>query len=134
MVIDVRKCLKQGKFCGDFSFVFEPTADMIEIPYVEFNGAVDVKGKFHILEDDSLEVEGEIAYRLKGLCSRCLNETQTTVKYTFHEYFVVEDNEEDYLQHGGLADLTEVVKDAVLLSMPASLLCEDGCEMIAYHS
>ena len=75
-----------------------------------------------------------MTYTLQGLCSRCLRETEETVKTSLHVYFVTEDNEEDYLFRGGMADLSEAVNDAVLLSMPRSLLCRQGCEMIAYHS
>lgn len=134
MVIDVKKCLKQGKFNGDFAFDFEPDASDVDIPYVVFSTPVRVKGRFHVLEDDSLEVEGEISYTLKGLCSRCLKETEEKVVYAFHEYFTQEENGEDYSCKNGQADLAEVASDAVLLSMPHTLLCKDGCEMIAYHS
>ena len=134
MIIDVRKCLAQGKFNSDVAFSYRPDEGLIDIPYVSFKEPIAVKGSYHILEDDSLEFEAEVTYTLQGLCSRCLRETEETVKTSLHVYFVTEDNEEDYLFRGGMADLSEAVNDAVLLSMPRSLLCRQGCEMIAYHS
>ncbi|MGN1235653.1 MAG: YceD family protein [Christensenellaceae bacterium] len=134
MIIDVKRCLSHRQYNGEISLEIPVTKEMIGIPYVEAEGPAAVKGTFHILEDDSLEIEAELTYTLFGCCSRCLKETRMQVKYSIHEYFVKEDNGEDYLLRNNLADLTEVIGDAILTSMPLQVLCPEGCEMIAYHS
>ncbi|MFD0774753.1 YceD family protein [Streptomonospora algeriensis] len=73
-------------------------------------------------------------------CSRCLDPIQDTAEASFQELFRypgedglgpedtdTEDEEEDYYLEGELLDLEQVVRDAVVLTLPLSPLCREDC-------
>jgi uncharacterized protein len=75
---------------------------------------------------------------LAGECARCLEPFSSEFKVRFQELFVLatdaeraDDAEADdsYLLDGsGLLDLEPAVRDAIVLELPLSPLCEDGCQ------
>lgn len=75
---------------------------------------------------------------LQGECARCLETFSSEITVRFQELFVlaadaerVDDAEADdsYLLDGsGLLDLEPAVRDAIVLELPLSPLCEDGCQ------
>lgn len=129
MIIEVKKLNALKQYRGRLNFSFQAASDLIDIPYVKFSTPVHVEGEFFLLEDDSVEVEATLSYGLKGLCSRCLREAEAKITYVMHEYFVSEDNGEDYIYENGVVDLRQALQDAVLLSLPSRLLCgQADCE------
>ncbi len=76
---------------------------------------------------------------LEGECARCLEPFTTAIKVRFQELFVLgnagatqaEDAEgaDSYqLDGSGLLDLEPALRDAMVLELPLSPLCEDGCQ------
>ena len=76
---------------------------------------------------------------LAGECARCLEPFTSSMTVRFQELFTLApdeesepgqpDGEESYLLDGsGLLDLEPALRDAVVLELPLSPLCEDGCE------
>jgi len=75
---------------------------------------------------------------LAGECARCLEPFNSEFKVRFQELFVLatdaeraDDAEADdsYLLDGsGLLDLEPAVRDAIVLELPLSPLCEEGCQ------
>ena len=75
---------------------------------------------------------------LAGECARCLEPFSSEIKVRFQELFVLatdaeraDDAEADdsYLIDGsGLLDLEPAVRDAIVLELPLSPLCEAGCQ------
>jgi uncharacterized protein len=75
---------------------------------------------------------------LAGECARCLEAFSTEFKVRFQELFVLAadagraddaEAEDSYLLDGsGLLDLEPAVRDAIVLELPLSPLCEDGCQ------
>ena len=133
--IDVRKCNAEKRYAGDLELEFEGEESLVEIPYVSFSSPVRAKLHYEILEDDSVEVKGEISFSLKGACSRCLKETEQHIVGEAEGYFLPngDPNGEDYAYHGGIVDLREFLRDAVLWNMPARLLCNDNCSAPEYR-
>ncbi len=76
---------------------------------------------------------------LAGECARCLEPFTSATKARFQELFVLPDHavpgdagQEDeadsyWLDASGLLDLEPALRDAVVLELPLSPLCEDGC-------
>ncbi len=74
---------------------------------------------------------------LAGECARCLEAFSSEIKVRFQELFVLaadaeraEDAEADdsyVLDGSGLLDLEPAVRDAIVLELPLSPLCEEGC-------
>lgn len=76
---------------------------------------------------------------LDGECARCLEPFTSATTVRFQELFALEpededdsaqqDGEESYLLDGsGHLDLEPALRDAVVLELPLSPLCEEGCE------
>ena len=75
---------------------------------------------------------------LAGECARCLEPFTSAVKVHFQELFVLagdpdagdgEDDADSYrLDGNGLLDLEPALRDAIVLELPLSPLCEDGCQ------
>ncbi len=75
---------------------------------------------------------------LAGECSRCLEPFTSVITVRFQELFALggdgelaqdADAEDSYRLNGtGLLDLEPALRDAVVLELPLSPLCEDGCQ------
>lgn len=75
---------------------------------------------------------------LVGECARCLEQFTSAIKVRFQELFVLpgEDRQADdadaddsyRLDASGLLDLEAALRDAVVLDLPLSPLCEQGCK------
>ncbi|GLU46612.1 hypothetical protein Nans01_09630 [Nocardiopsis ansamitocini] len=89
-------------------------------------------------------VTGEARTALAAECSRCLDPLTEEVEADFQELFQYpsedepsgrqgadevdsEGEDEDYYLEGDLIDLEPVVRDAVVLALPSSPLCQDDC-------
>ena len=118
MVIDVRKLKYSGKEEVSFHFEYEPDGSTISLPNAEYDGLVQVNGTL-TLSGKSVFVDGEIKYSLNTLCTRCLTGVvfQNVVEF-----------DEEYKFKKGLVDLTEMVNEKLLLSMPYSVYCKEDCK------
>ena len=126
--IDVRKLNAQKKYAGDLAFEYEGEQSLIDSPYAAFSAPVGVNLHYEILEDDSVEITGCVTFTLKGCCSRCLNAAEQTFSGELDAYFVPRGGEsEDYRYTGGVIDLRDCLNDAVMLSLPARLVCGKNC-------
>lgn len=85
---------------------------------------------------DGILVTGTASLRLEGTCVRCLADLDTSLDITFRPFFVypgseVEDNDEsdDDIEpmDGPLLDLRPAFRDATLLALPLSPVCEPDC-------
>jgi uncharacterized protein len=75
---------------------------------------------------------------LAGECARCLEPFSSEFKVRFQELFVLaagaeradeaEADDSYVLDGSGLLDLEPAVRDAIVLELPLSPLCEDGCQ------
>lgn len=132
MILDVKKLNGLKEYSGEAEFVFDPPERLLDIPYVSFSGKAVAAIRYELFEDGTAEVRGTVTYRLKGLCSRCLKETETEVSGEISARYVREDNGEDYVFDGNTVDLTELFNDSVVFSMPRVLLCGEDCKGIVY--
>lgn len=128
MILDVKKLNGLKEYTGTAEFTFEPEAELIDIPYVSFAGNAMAKISYEIFEDGAVEVRGNVRYRLKGLCSRCLKEAETDVESPIDAVYLTEDNGEDYAYNGNKIDLGELFNDTIVFSLPNVFTCGDGCK------
>ena len=125
--IDVRTLTARKISEGTLAFSFEPEADLLEIPYVQFEGAVKAELTYRIFEDDSVEVAGRIFFALSGSCSRCLKETRKELTGEVDGFFLPgESDGENYGYVGGKILLSELMRDSLMFALPSRLLC-DAC-------
>ncbi|GAA3197028.1 YceD family protein [Actinocorallia longicatena] len=79
-------------------------------------------------------VSGTADLPIEGECARCLDELDFSMEVEFQELFVYDDtrsgsgaDEEEHRLDGDLLDLEPVLRDAVVLALPLSPLCQDDC-------
>src|SRR5215472_3698609 len=75
---------------------------------------------------------------LVGECARCLEPFESVVKVRFQELFTLggepaqadgdQDADSYRLNQSGLLDLEPALRDAIVLDLPLSPLCEHGCQ------
>lgn len=132
MVIDIRKLNAQKSYFGEMEFSYNAPESLLNIPLAVFDGPISVKFEYDLYEDNALEIRGKVSYRLKGQCTRCLRDVSVAVEGGLNALFEPKKDAEDYSYVGGVVDLTQAVEDAVVFSLPFTVLCDDECESISY--
>ncbi|MGB3413205.1 MAG: DUF177 domain-containing protein [Microbacteriaceae bacterium] len=92
------------------------------------NAAISLDARLESVHEGIL-VSGNVETEAIGECVRCLNEVILPIAVNFQELFGYELAEGvDYQVQDDHVNLEQVVRDAVVLSLPFSPVCEDGCE------
>lgn len=129
MVIDVKKLKFSGK--DECSFHFEEDFDdgIITLPDARFVSPVSVTGTL-TLGGNAVYAEGEIEYSVQGKCSRCAESVVFQNVVDFDEEFSDDPSAdpEVYTFAKGLVDLSEMVREKIVLSMPYTVYCKDDCK------
>ena len=125
-ILNVAQCKARGGAEGVLDFSYDPPGDLLDIPFVAFQGPIEVHLAYRIAEDDSVEVQGSIAFTLTGACSRCLEPASEHISYEVEALFEKgEGDGETYGYRGGIVNFGEMLRDAVLFALPSRLLCEE---------
>jgi len=125
-----------------FDFDFTLGAEEIDLDDTEarLKSPVRVIGKLvkHIAHTD---VEGDISAAIELECTRCLQKIDKNFEIPFHAAFVAPENstqaKEAGLQaedldvsvlEGNEIDLTELVREQILLNLPEQIFCREDCK------
>lgn len=80
-------------------------------------------------------VTAEVTAPLAGECARCLDEFMSSMQVRFQEMFVPSGadaadstSDDGYVLDGYLLDLEPALRDALVLELPLSPLCDDDCQ------
>lgn len=83
---------------------------------------------------DGVLVTGTVAYDASGVCSRCLDPLQEARSTSLSELYLwsppdEQDPDDDPLPvvAAGLIDLSDAVRDAIVLDVPLAPVCDDNC-------
>jgi uncharacterized protein len=72
---------------------------------------------------------GEAFGRTSGECGRCLDPIESDVEVDFQELFAYSGTSEDeFLVENEQIDLDQVIRDAVVLSLPLQPVCQQDCK------
>lgn len=132
--IDVR--LKQAKkaYVGELAFAFEGDNSLIDLPDTRFSSPVEAALRFEIFEDDTVDIAGTLTFSLTGPCSRCLKSVERTFTAEIDAcYEPGEGDGESYGFSNGVVDLSELLRDTLLVALPSRLTCEEECELPAWE-
>ena len=77
-----------------------------------------------------IAVTGSVSFRTRDSCFRCLDPTETDRRATIGALFDTADDDESYLLDGAEIDVEQMLRDEILLSLPMSPECPDGCERV----
>jgi uncharacterized protein len=108
----------------------EGTLDTVETAAARVAEGAEVEADltFEALNPQSVIVTGSISAPWQGTCRRCLGEATGTVSADVRELFEEDsDGEETYPLKGDQVDVEPMVRDAVLLDLPAAPLCREDC-------
>ena len=77
---------------------------------------------------DGILVSGDVRTSGSGECVRCLDPVTVPVEVEFQELFAYSEDEAfDYTVHNDHVDCEQVVRDAVVLSLPFQPVCREDC-------
>jgi uncharacterized protein len=92
-----------------------------------------LRGRLSKSGDDYL-LMGRIAGVLEATCSRCLEPARVSVDIPLAVTFVSADEDDDELEDDGVAafeggelDLSDEIRDEILLAIPLKTLCQEAC-------
>lgn len=137
MIIDL---ITLGNSPREFEFSLSPEEIELESDLAKLKNAVNVKGTLtkHIAQTD---IEGEIKTKLEFECTRCLQTIEQDLKIPFSAAFVLKENftqakeaelkAEDLdvsIIEGNEIDLSEVVREQLLLNLPEQVFCKEDCK------
>jgi uncharacterized protein len=137
MVIDLIT-LEKSPF--SFSHSFAPDEIDLDIETAKLKNAVEIEGELtkRIVQVD---VKGKIFAQIETECSRCLQTAELKLEIPFEAAFVTAENyteskeaelKEDDLDvsifNGDKIDVTELVREQILLNLPEQAFCREDCK------
>lgn len=136
MIVDLTT-LKDAQTSFDFSIV--PDEIDLEAGAIKLKDAAEVEGnlKKGIVQTD---VRGKVSARIEAECNRCLQAAEVFLDFPFDAVFVTRENytqekeaelRADDLEvsvfEGDEIDLTELVREQILLNLPTQVFCREDC-------
>lgn len=79
---------------------------------------------------DGVLVTATVTAPLAGECARCLDEFTSAAQVSFQELYAAEpggSGDDGYLLDGDMLDLEPALRDALVLELPLSPLCDPDC-------
>ncbi len=137
MIVDLTK-LENSRI--SFDFILKAGEVEIETEEIDIVGDVKVRGSLtkHIAQTD---VEGEILTKIEIECSRCLKKTESDLDIDFKAGFVAPENYTEQIEkeldineleisivENEEIDLKELVREQILLNVPAQFFCREDCK------
>lgn len=111
-----------------FSGHFRPDGDLLPYPEAEL---ADVYVQFDVtFVNPDVEAEGTITCLVNGYCDKCLAPVTKQIVLPFQQTFYKDcgPEEDDYVYFDSKLDVTQAVRDEIVLSVPTSLVCKDDCK------
>lgn len=126
MILDLRDIKRKGKDSLDFFFEYSPEKEFTDATFMKIEMPIMVVGTVFITGEGSAFIECETTFKVKGSCTRCLEETEREYSVQVREG-LDEDSEDGYPIVNDRIDLTKIIDDAVFMNMPISFLCREDC-------
>lgn len=130
MALDVGRALKNpGQVFSFQERLTLPEMEVLSDP-VRFDG-VAVAGEFFYTGEHRISLRAEAEATVVSRCSRCLESVETPVHATIDALYARQPDPEDpdlYPFEGNLVELTDAVRDALLLELPLQFFCRPDCK------
>ena len=103
---------------------------------IEFLKPMTLEGELYFT-GDIIVLEVKVVTEINLPCSRCLVNFNHNVDLQIHEKFSTnpenKDEDEIIFIDGDTIDVTDVIKNNILLSLPIKKLCKDDCKGLCQH-
>ena len=137
MRIELDKLEEQG---GKFAQVYEANELPLEDAEVRLVEPAEVRGRIRRTGKE-VELQGKLHTKLEAVCGRCLQPVELPITTEFNERFVrtvswaAEEQHELQAEDLNIAvfdgegiELNDLVREEILLAMPAQILCQEDCK------
>lgn len=107
-------------------------SDVVAFPWSRHD--ITISGEFWF-DGQNYIVQGSINSKGDYECSRCLTTTEHERNDSFEEIFSdSRDADEDVIPFDGEEiDLTELIRDTLIINEPSQVLCQDDCKGLCVH-
>lgn len=130
MVLDTRELGRRaGSMRELHRQVSAPTDWALELVRVPLGAAVELDLRLESVMDGVL-VSGTVTAPVAAECGRCLEPIQTAMTAPIQELFSYQPDPEDAaapVLDGDLIDLTDLLRDSVVLALPLNPVCAEDC-------
>lgn len=129
MKIDVSKLFRKKVQTLPFEVISQlSTIDRDELK-ISLNSPISIKGNAYY-DGEVVTLVGSITTTINMKCSRCLKELVYPISVDFEDEFSKFNlNEDRYLiSEEEIIDLTDMVTDNLILSLPVKVVCDDNCK------
>ena len=111
--------------------------EQLELPEMEFMSdpvrfdKVTLDGEYLSTDDDRISVQGTARAWITSRCDRCLEPMQLEAQGPVDAVYAREPDPDDpdlYSYDSSRIDLTDAVRDAILMELPLRFLCREDCK------
>lgn len=130
MVVDISKITKLYGASVNVDFSEEINGLDVSGQKISFDGPIDIKGKITNLGELFL-FEGTIKGKISAECDRCTKDVLYSFEIEASEKFSqnnIENEDDLYVFKGDVIDLSEAVKNVIVLNLPMKYLCSEECK------
>lgn len=81
--------------------------------------------------EEKISVHGEVTAEVVSQCARCLKEVRAPIQAGVDAVYGLQPDPEDpdqYVYEASQVDLTDAIKDALVLALPLRFLCREDCK------
>ena len=107
--IDVRSAIARKQFSEELIFEYGADWSLLDIPFVSFSSPVCVTLRYEILENDDVEITGQMRFSLKGECSRCLSDAEQSFTAELDALFVMGESDGESYGYSEVKDEAELI-------------------------
>lgn len=136
MRLDLEKMEKDG----GFEHVYVPDELSLEERDLRLIEPVEIRGRVR-RNNDEVQAVGKLKTKVEATCARCLKPVAIPISAEFSERFVTAVRWRDEEEHelapedlnlslfaGDAVDLDQLVREEILLAMPAQVFCREDCK------
>ena len=129
MILNISELVKKNIEQKDFNIVFNEAVLFRDDYKIEFVSPAKISGTI-FYNGKTFNLKGNIKALIKLQCSRCLNFFNYDLTANFDENFSKENIDDFYPVLDDHIDLTDMVIDNIILSLPIKPLCSENCKGI----
>jgi uncharacterized protein len=136
MTIDILDLIKKKVSKKEVHLVYTEESFYDDGEKIEFLKSITFDGELY-LSGDIIDLEGKVLTEISLPCSRCLVSFNHKVDLQIHERFSTnsdnKDEDEIIFIDSDTIDVTDIIKNNILLSLPIKKLCKDDCKGLCQH-
>ena len=125
---------------GEFAQVYQPGELALDDQELKLISPAEIRGRVR-RKGDEVELVGQLSATVEATCARCLKPVKLPVSAEVSERFVPAVSWRSEIEHelreedlnlavfnGEAIEVDELVREEILLAMPAQVLCRESCK------